>query len=52
MNIPNTTSAIEKLIDKLPGFTPKDDQKKEDEFSEVVNDIKDEFQTLKDLIVS
>ena len=50
VNIPNTTVAIEKLIDKLPSFTPKDESK--DEFGTVVKDIKDEFQILKELIVS
>ena len=51
VNIPDTTRVIEKLIDKLPSFTPKDDSKKEEEFGDVVKDIKNEFQTLKELTV-
>ena len=52
VNIPDTTRVIEKLIDKLPSLTPKDDSRKEEEFGDVVKDIKNEFQTLKGLTVS
>ena len=49
-SIPDTTSTIDKLIDKLPTFTPKDGTEKE--FNEVITNIKDDFDTLKKEIVS
>ena len=49
-SIPDTTSTIDKLIDKLPTFTPKDGTEKE--FNGVIKNIKDDFDTLKKDIVS
>ena len=49
-SIPDTTRTIDKLIDKLPSYTPKDDTAKE--FNEVIKNIKDDFQKLKKDIVS
>ena len=49
-SIPDTTSTIDKLIDKLPTFTPKDDTASD--FNAVVKNIKDDFEKLKKDIVS
>ena len=49
-SIPDTTSTIDKLIDKLPTFTPKDDTASD--FNACVKNIKDDFEKLKKDIVS